>query len=89
MFAFGQPHSSCAVDHLRVEGSTLHIDVGELYKETRQAIEKWIGKLEGHLASAEANNVAKNLPLLVHVTTPTVPVSTPAGTSFVKINKTN
>ena len=89
MFAFGQPHSSGAVDHLRVDGSTLHIDVGELYKETYQAIEKWIGTLEGSLASAEANNVAKNLPLLVRVTTPTVPVSTSAGTSFVTINKTN
>ena len=40
MFAFGQPHSSGAVDHLRVDGFTLHIDVGELYNETRQAIEK-------------------------------------------------
>ena len=89
MFACGQPHSSGAVDHLRVDDSTLHIDVGELYKETRQAIEKWIGTLEGNLASAEANNVAKNLPLLVRVTTPTVPVSTSVGTSFVTINKTN
>lgn len=45
MFAFGQPHSSGAVDHLRVDGSTLHIDVGELYKETRQAI--------SHVAAAQ------------------------------------
>ena len=89
MFAFGQPHSSGAVDHLRVDGSTLHIDVAELYKETCQAIEKWIVTLEGNLASAEANNVAKNLPLLVRVTTSIVPVPTSAGTSFVTINKTN
>ena len=41
-FAFGQPDAFGRVDHLRVDGCTLHIDVGELHRETRNAIRAWI-----------------------------------------------
>ena len=50
-FAFGQPDASGRVDHVRPEGDTLHIDVGELYRETREAMRKWIIELESNPSS--------------------------------------
>jgi len=67
-FTFGQSAQSGAVDHMRVDGYTLHIDVGELATETRGAVEGWIRELEARPTSVEALNVSRNLPLLVTVT---------------------
>ena len=66
-FAFGQPAASWAIDHMRVDGQTLHLDVGESATETRCAVERWIKDLEAHPSSVEAANVAKNLQSLVRV----------------------
>jgi len=89
-FAFGQPDAFGRVDHLRVDGCTLHIDVGELHRETRKAIRAWIVELESNPSSAKANYAAKNLSLLVHVSSHTVSLatsgSTPASTVFQKTN---
>jgi hypothetical protein len=89
-FAFGQPGASGTVDHLRVDGRSLHIDVAKLYSETRQAMREWIVELESNPTSAKANYAAKNLPLLVHVSNQRVPLAT-AGPepAFAVINKTN
>ena len=66
-FAFGQPATSGAIDHMRSDGQTLHLDVGELATETRGAVERWIKDLEARPSSVEAANVAKNLQSLVRV----------------------
>jgi hypothetical protein len=89
-FAFGQPDASGRVDHLRVDGRTLHVDVGELYRETRRAIRQWILSLESRPISAPAMNAAKNLSLLVRVSKQQVPVLVRGGTpSYSIISKTN
>jgi hypothetical protein len=88
-FAFGHRDSAGRVDHLRVDGRTLHVDVGELYSETRQAIRQWILALESRLKSAQATNTARNLSLLVRVSKQQVPVSARGGTlSYSIISKT-
>ena len=89
-FAFGLPDTFCRVDHLRVDGRTLHIDVAELYRETRQAMREWIVELESNPTSAKANYAAKNLRFLVHVSNQSVPLATSGPIrAFTLINKTN
>lgn len=90
-FAFGQPLDTGAVDHMRVEAGTLHLDVGELARETQVGVESWIRQLEANPRAPEAVNVEKNLPSLVRVTRSNVPVAAPSpgGPTFIVVNKTN
>jgi hypothetical protein len=88
-FLFGEPDPSGAIDHLRVDGSRLHVDVSQLYGETREAVEDWIAALESDPRSAESETAAKHLPLLVRVSPHKVPVATAAGSAFVVSNRTN
>jgi hypothetical protein len=74
-FSFGQPDASGRVDHLRIDGRTLHLDVVQMYNETRQAIRAWILELEGSGPSAKANSAANNLLSLVRVSNQSVPVT--------------
>jgi DNA phosphorothioation-dependent restriction protein DptG len=67
VYSFGQPATTGEVDHKRVEGKVLHIDVGELARETRKAVENWIQVLESSPDSVHSRNVAQNLPSLVRV----------------------
>ena len=87
-FAFGQPDAFGRVDHLRVDGCTLHVDVAKLYGETREAMRAWIVELESNPTSAKANYAAQNLRLLVHVSNQSVTLATSAPISTV-IHKTN
>jgi hypothetical protein len=79
-FAFGQPADTGSEDHMRVEASTLHLDVGKLAHETKLGIQAWIRVMEGDPGSPEAINVEKNLRSLVRVTLRTVAVASAAGT---------
>jgi hypothetical protein len=88
-FAFGQPASNGQVDHLRLEGGTLHLDVGKLAEEMQQAVESWIQELEENPLSKEAKNVEKNLHSLVRVTESKIPTETSQGLPITLINKTN
>ncbi len=93
-FAFGQPAQTGQVDHMRVDAGTLHLDVGELTDEMRRAVEKWIITLEAQPTSAEAVNVATNLPSLVRVTDvpivqPPAPMAGDIAIQTIIINKTN
>jgi hypothetical protein len=88
-FAFGQPAVTGAIDHLRVDGTTLHLDVGMMAEEMRLAVVNWIGELERDPGSTNATAVERNLCSLVRVTPSLVPVpSAPAGLSA-EILKTN
>jgi len=86
-FAFGQPDASGKVDHLRVDGRTLHVDVGELYRETHKAVREWIKELESNPTSAKANYAANNLRFLVHVSNQSVPFAIAERTQVVKVMK--
>src|SRR5438128_1754411 len=44
-FAFGQPSETGEVDHNRVDGSILHLDVGKLADETKAGVERWIAEI--------------------------------------------
>ncbi len=88
-FVFGEPDSSGTADHLRVDGATLHVDVGRLFVETRQAVAKWISALESNPSSAESLWAAKHLKLLVRISPHKVPISGPGGATFAVVNKTN
>jgi len=91
-FSFGQPASHGTVDHKRVDGPVLHLDVGEFSNEVKQAVERWIQHIESNSNSAEALAVEKNLPSLVRINAAKVPV--PSGLSgtnvqIAVIHKTN
>jgi hypothetical protein len=66
-FSFGQPAPTGEIDHLRVEGSTLILDVGCLTDDVRRGVEKWIQVLEASLASGESLNAERYLASLVQV----------------------
>ena len=85
-FAFGQPAASGAADHMRVDGSILHLDVGELARETQHGVEAWIRWLEANPSSPEAINVQKNLPSLVRVTLSDFPTRSTSG-SAIRVTK--
>jgi hypothetical protein len=66
-FAFGQPSSTGAIDHLSVKVGLLYVDVGKLAGETKAAVEAWIEKRERNPKRSHAQNIAKNLKTLVRV----------------------
>ena len=90
-FAFGQPHDTGTVDHMRVDSTTLHLDVGALAAETQQAVARWIEWLEANPSSSEARNVEKHLPSLVRVNRAVVmtPASSGGVTLISIVGKTN
>lgn len=66
-YSFAQPSSSGAIDHGRLDGTTLIVDVGELSKKVEDAVESWIAVLESKPNGTEATNTDKNLKTLVQV----------------------
>jgi hypothetical protein len=95
-FAFGQPAADGAVDHGRVDGSVLHLDVGELSREIRVAVESWFASLEASTAGAAAVATASNLQSLVRVVEMPVQMAMVASTTpvtttpiVITITKTN
>jgi hypothetical protein len=79
-YTFSQPAATGERDHKRIERSTLHLDVGELARETSEAVEKWIEWIEANPRSPQARAVEKNLPSLVTVVR--VPVVQASGIIF-------
>lgn len=66
-FSFGQPSTTGAVDHRRVDGTTLNLDVGMLAQDVKAGVARWIQQLEEKPSSPEAVNAFHNLPSLVQV----------------------
>ena len=67
-FVFGQPSPGGDIDHNRIQGTVLHLDVGELAIEMKNGVEKWLIQIEGNPKSAISKNVDNNLQSLVRVT---------------------
>ncbi len=89
-YAFGRPATTGEVDHKRVDRATLHLDVGELGRETSESVTNWIAWLAANPSSPEAKNVQKNLPALVQVTTHVVKQRNPkVGFVIFNVAKTN
>jgi hypothetical protein len=86
-FSFAQPASTGQVDHKRVEGKTLVLDVGQLSQEVRSGVEQWIRRVEAKPTSREAININKNLPSLVRVRQFIIPTGKPVtlGTLAISI----
>src|SRR6266496_3477739 len=66
-FSFAQPALTGEIDHMRLAGKTLVLDVGKIAEEMKGAVERWIQHLESNLSGTEATNAAKNLPSLIQV----------------------
>jgi hypothetical protein len=66
-FAFTQPAPNGQVDHRRVEGTTLILDVGSLSTEYEAGVRRWIRAIEANVAGGDAINVEKNLSTIVRV----------------------
>lgn len=66
-FSFGQPSPNGQVEHGRVVGSVLYIDVGLLAAKLRTAVDAWAARLESAPHSRPAVNAHRNLKSLVRV----------------------
>ena len=66
-FGFTQPAANGQVDHRRVEGKTLILDVGKLTLEYEAGVRGWIQALEANPGRNDAANVEKNLQTIVQV----------------------
>jgi hypothetical protein len=79
-FAFTQPAANGQIDHRRVDGSTLVLEVGKLSEECKAGVQRWIQAIEADPTGQDANNVQKNLPTVVRVRQKPMPApSMPAG----------
>jgi hypothetical protein len=89
-FSFGQPAETGEVDHKRVEGTTLHLDVGKLADETKAGVDRWIGAIRANHTSADFLTVQTNLPNLVRLNRVVLIRPEPGvGFSISIVNKTN
>jgi hypothetical protein len=88
-FSFGSPSVNGEKDHLRVEGGTLHLDVGDMASEAQHAVEAWIGGLAAAPASTAGSAVAANLSSMVRVDVVQVRQPRSTGVRVFTINKTN
>jgi hypothetical protein len=73
-FAFGKPAGG-VIDHLRVDGDALHVDVESLLSDLLAALDRWIGELESDPSGPAAGHVSTNLAKLVRITPHNVPFS--------------
>jgi hypothetical protein len=76
-FAFTQPAATGDVDHRRVDGTTLVLDVGKLSAEYERGVRDWIRIVEAGPANQIAPNVAKNLQTVVRVRPALLPTKVP------------
>src|SRR5207253_11225355 len=55
-FSFAQPAITGQVDHMRLDGKTLVLDVGKMAEEMNDTVRRWIQHLESNPSAAEAAN---------------------------------
>ena len=76
-FAFTQPAPDGQVDHHRVDGKTLLLEVGSLSAEYETGVRGWIRAIEANLGGGDAINVEKNLQTIVQVRQKPMPTAVP------------
>jgi hypothetical protein len=85
-FSFAQPTPNGQTVHMRLDDSTLILDVGRLSDEVKAGVERWIRHVEASPTLPEALNTERNLPSLVQVrqfTMAALPVSVSIATPIV------
>lgn len=88
-FSFGQPSSDGSVDHMRLDRRILEIDVGELFKETKDAVGLWLESLEATPRGHKIRNVKKNLKSVVKVRAAVITTPGTGGVVIFETTKTN
>jgi hypothetical protein len=81
-FAFTQPAANGDVDHRRVDGTTLVLEVGSLSAEYRNGVQRWIKEIEAQPTGPTATNVAANLQTIVRVRRKPMPVKIPGIVTY-------
>jgi hypothetical protein len=66
-FAFYSPPDSGHIQHLHDQAGVLYVNVDELAKETKSAVERWIADLDSNPTKTKAVNAFSNLSSLVKV----------------------
>ena len=66
-FSFAQPAANGQVDHRRLEGATLVLDVGMLAAEMTAGVRQWIQRHETNPSTSVAAYIERNLPSLIRV----------------------
>lgn len=90
-FSFAQPAITGQVDHKRLAGKTLVLDVGMLAQEVKAGVERWITHLETNPASIQARNAERHLESLVRVRQFPLPPAhgAPPTLPLITINRTS
>ena len=89
-FSFGQPSEGGIVEHMRLERRALHVDVGELLRETKEAVGRWAEWLEANPRTRKARNAEKHLKYLVTIKPTVITAFGPTGiVRFETVNKTS
>lgn len=81
-FAFTQPAPNGQIDHRRVEGTTLILDVGELSVEYEKGVRAWIQALEANPGGTHARSVEQNLSTIVQVRAKLMPIRLPGVITY-------
>jgi hypothetical protein len=76
-YSFHQPETYSTVIHRHLDGGTLHLDVHELTREMREAMNRWFGEIEANIDLNRSQNVARNVSSLVRLYPPVLPVPQP------------
>lgn len=76
-FGFTQPLPNGQVDHRRVEGTTLILEVGTLSAEYETGVRGWMRAMEANPAGGDGVNVEKNLQTMVQVRQKPMPTAIP------------
>jgi hypothetical protein len=91
-FVYGYSTDRRRPDHLRVDGESLQLDVGELAAETMRGVSRWAADVERNSNGQSAQTVARNLESLVRVQVIEIPftcdspVDAPLTTVVLKTN---
>jgi len=76
-YSFHQPESYSTAIHRHLDGGTLCLDVHELTREMREAMNRWFEEIETNIYPNRSQNVARNISLLVRLHPPALPAPQP------------
>jgi hypothetical protein len=72
-YSFHQPETYSTVVHRHLDGRTLRLDVHELSREMREAMNRWFEEIEANIHLNHSQNVARNVSSLVRLYPPVLP----------------
>jgi hypothetical protein len=81
-YSFQQPESYSTAIHRHLVGGILHLDVHELTREMREAMNRWFEEIETNIYPNCSQNVARNISSLVRLYPSVLPAPQP---SFIQV----